>query len=210
MIKTNRKIIMKFQTILLVIAFFSVISGGAQDSNFAPNQLKAEYFQDKNVKHNLEFNDKKGNSFKILNTDSSKGLRIKKNNKWLKHGAYYTYINGKLDSKTIYNYGKKEGSYESYYSSGKIKFQCDYENDKIEGTWKCFYENGTLLKEINYKKGLKEGTRITYYPNGEKNFVTSFSNDLRHGESLQYNNKGKLESKTEYNNGEKLGKTIWY
>jgi antitoxin component YwqK of YwqJK toxin-antitoxin module len=201
---------MKLQLILKLIIVFSVSTSSAQALKFDPNKIKAEYFQDKEVKHKLEFNDKKGNSYKIYNTKYSKGLYIKKNEKWQKHGVHYTYSSGKISSKTTYLYGKKEGKYESYQSNGKVKYKCDYVKDKKDGLWQHFRDDSSIFEEIPYSKGLKEGTRIEYHRNGVKNFVTQYSNGVRDGDNLQYNNKGKLVAKTKYSRGKKLGKTIWY
>jgi antitoxin component YwqK of YwqJK toxin-antitoxin module len=201
---------MKLKLLLLLPALFVVIHVNAQETEFDPNKLKSEYFQDKDVKDGLVFDDKKGNTYKIKNSEYNKGLYIKQGSNWLKHGAFYTYYNGKVNSKTMCKLGKREGLSEKYNSNNGIKRRCNFKNNLKNGVDQFYQDDGVLFEEKTYKNGLAEGTRTEYYSNGQEHFVTLFSNDKRHGESLQYDKNGKLLSKTEYKEGNKIGKTVYY
>jgi antitoxin component YwqK of YwqJK toxin-antitoxin module len=180
-----------------------------QKSDFNPNTLKAEYFNDKSIKNGLIFNDNEGRSYKIKNSEYSKGLYIKKDNSWKKHGVFYFMSSGRVTSKTIYFYGKKHGIHEAYHSNGKIQFQYNYYNNLKEGKWYQYRDNGALIEEKSYKNNLIEGTKISYHSNGTKNFISTYVNGKREGERLQYNDKGKLISISNYKMGNKIGKTQW-
>lgn len=197
-------------TLLIGITLSFTFSAKGQESDFDPNKLKAEYFQDEKVKDGLIFNDNEGNSYRVKNSDYSRGVYIKKDDKWLKHGAFYSISNGRVTSKTTYSYGKKHGPYEAYHSNGKIQFEYSYQNNLKEGKWYQYRDNGTLFEECEYKNGIKEGKQITYHSNEKQQFVSTYVNGNRHGESLQYNDKGKLVARSQYNDGKKIGKTEWY
>ncbi len=201
----------KLSIVLLIgITLSFTYSAKGQESDFNPNELKAEYFQDQKVKDGLIFNDKKGTSYKVKNSDYSRGVYIKKDDKWLKHGAFYSISSGRVTSKTTYNYGEKHGPYESYHSNGKIQFQYSFQKNLKEGKWYQYRDDGTLSEEREYKNGMKEGTQISYHINEKKQFVSTYVNGKRHGESLQYNDEGKLVARSQYNAGKKIGKTQWY
>lgn len=210
---TNKmEIKMKKLSIILLFGItlpFSFSAEG-QESEFDPNELKAEYFQNEEVKDDLLFNDKKGNSYKVNKSDNRRGVYIKKDDEWLKHGAFFNLSEGRVTRKTTYSYGKKHGPYEAYHDNGKIKFQYSYQNDLKEGKWYHYRENGNIYEECEYKNGKKEGTQITYRKNGEKMFVTTYVNDEKHGESLHYNPKGKLVARTQYKAGKQVGEKQWY
>ncbi len=192
-----------------ITIFYSFLVKG-QEADFDPNALKAEYFQDEEVKDGLIINDNQGNSYRIKNSEYSRGLYVYKDDKWLKHGAFYSISSGRVTSKTTYSYGKKHGPYESYYSSGKINFQYSFQNNLKEGKWYQYREDETLFQEFDYRNGLKEGAQITYHSNGRKNFVSTYVLGKKHGESLVYNDQGKLVSRSQYDAGKKIGKTEWY
>lgn len=180
-----------------------------QKDDFDPNKLKAAYFKDKSVKDKLEFNDKKGNRFKVKNSEYSKGLYIKKDGKWLKHGVFYGLSSGRVTSKTIYFYGKRHGLHESYHSNGKTQFQYNYHNGIKEGKWYQYTSKGSLFEEKTYKNGVIEGTKTTYHSNGVQQFISTYVNGKRHGEVQQFNDKGRLVARSQYNMGQKVGKTQW-
>ena len=196
--------------ITIGITLFFTYSVKSQETEFDPNKLKAEYFQDEKIKDGLIFSDKQANTFKIKNSDYSRGVYIKKDDKWLKHGAFYSISSGRVTSKTTYSYGKKHGPYEAYHSNGKLQFQYSFQDNLKEGKWYQYRDNGTLFEEREYKNGMKEGSQITYHSNEKKQFVSTYVNGKRHGESLQYNDEGKLVSRTQYKEGKQIGKTQWY
>lgn len=203
-----KKTVLNFIMILGVLIFSITLH--AQEFDFDPNKLKAEYFNDKGVKDGLVFNDKKGNTFKIKNNDYSRGLYIKHEGKWLKHGVYYEMSSGRVTSKTLFVYGEKNGEYLAYHSNGNLNFRYHFNKGIKEGKWYQYRDDGSPFEEKEFKNGVIEGTKISYHPNGLKEYVSTYVNGKRHGETLGYNKEGKLISGTKYNMGEKVGKTQWY
>ncbi len=93
----------------------------------------------------------------------------KKNDKLVKHGTYKTYHdNEKLNRKTDYKFGQKDGK-EEYYSS-----------------------EGQLLSSDDFKNGLREGTHKNWHPNGKLKEEGQYKNDKMYGEWRRYNDQGKL------------------
>jgi antitoxin component YwqK of YwqJK toxin-antitoxin module len=181
----------------------------AQESIFDPYKIEVEYFSDGGVKDGLIFNDKKGDTYKIKNSDYNKGLYLKYDGKFLKHGVFYSMSNGRVTSKTSYYYGKKHGEHLGYHSNGKIQFQYYYDNGKKNGKWYQYRDDESLFEEKEYKMGVLDGVKITYHSNGIKNFERTYINGLREGDTLQYNDKGKLVGRTKYKMGKRVGKTQW-
>ena len=191
----------------LLLAFICDVQAQEQKVEFDPAKLKAEYFAEKEIKDKLEFSDKKGNQYRIRNSDYSKGLYIKKDDKWLKHGIWFSHSSGRLTSQTTWSFGKREGAYISYHSNGEKNFEYEYKNDVKDGNWFQYNDKGKLVEQKVYKNGILEGPKISYHSNGEKSFTSTYVNGELHGEKLQYNDRGKLVARTKYNMGEKVGKT---
>ncbi|MBC7862532.1 MAG: hypothetical protein IAF38_06110, partial [Bacteroidia bacterium] len=65
-----------------------------------------------------------------------------------RHGTWATFFDtGELWGETSYDNGKKEGKSVVYFKNGKVKYEGFYKNDKQSGTWKFYDEAGTLVKE---------------------------------------------------------------
>ena len=174
--------------IFLIIAgvFLSNNSIQAQKSSFDPYLLEIEFFSDIEVKDGNEFTDTAGNTYKIKNTASSKGLLIKDKGKWKKHGVFFTMTNGRVQSKTNYNRGEKHGY--RYW----------------------LFNDGTVMSEVLYKNNKKEGLETEYYFNRVVKFKRTWVNGQKQGDVLYYNNKAKLVSKSKWVNHKKVGETQWY
>jgi len=181
-----------FRVLTIGIIFFLTFSVKSQKSEFNPNTLKAEYFQSKKIINNAEFQDKKGNSFKICKKSTIQGLYIKKKKEWKKHGVFYKISKGIIKSKTIYSFDIKHGEYESYHSNGEIKKQYTYVNGSEEGKYFEFSEDKSLTKEGIFKNGKKNGTETRYHPNGQIKYICNYVKGLKQGKSYNYNDKGKL------------------
>ncbi|MBL4905999.1 MAG: hypothetical protein COA50_08395 [Flavobacteriaceae bacterium] len=182
----------------------------AQESNFDPFKLKAEYFNDKGVKDKMVFSDKKGNSFKIKKSDFSNGVYIKQGEKWLKHGVWLSTYEGRITEKIVYSFGKKHGVRESYYENGKVQFEDQFVKGVQQGISFQYRADGTKVYECPYVIGKKEGVKIEYERNGSISFKKNYKNGKLQGEYLQYNNDGKLVARTYYELGKQVGKTEWY
>jgi antitoxin component YwqK of YwqJK toxin-antitoxin module len=194
-------------TLLCFILLTSNLNG--QDTSHNPFTLEPEHFNSEKIKDGLEFNDNKGNTYKIKNNKYSKGLLIRDGKKWQRHGVYYSYSSGRLTTKTTYRYGNKDGPYETYHSNGKKQFVCTYKNNMKEGKWYQYTNKGNIFEEVEYKQGKKNGIQITYHSNGKRNFVSTYVDGKRQGEKLQYNEKGKLIARSQFKDGKQIGKTIW-
>ena len=126
---------------LLVILMGFVFIGSAIAEPFDYTKVKPEHY--KNLANKSEFTDKDGQSFKIKNTKSQKGLYIQVSinghNKWKKHGVFYSMrSDGTLYEMVTYSFGEKEGLKESYTSKGIVQFRSYYEDNKKHGSWTQF------------------------------------------------------------------------
>lgn len=195
--------------IIIGISILSIHSVYSQESIFEPFKLKIDYFNNKNAKNGISFSDKKGNAFKIKNSNSSKGLFIKQGKKWIKHGNWYNLYNGRITRKTEYNFGKIHGTREIYHKNGKVQFEDQYVKNIKQGVSFQYREDGTKVYECPYVNGYKDGVKIEYLRNGKILFKKHFKKGKLNGEVIQYNSKGEIVAKTQYKQGKKIGKTIW-
>lgn len=80
---------------------------------------------------------------------------IEMNGKILKniyHGAKITYHrDGTVKSKEFYNYGKKEGNWQQYYSNGKISEEASYKNNLETGKKINYDESGFKVSEKSFE-----------------------------------------------------------
>ena len=68
-----------------------------------------------------------------------------------RHGAWESYFeNGKMNSKTYYLHGIKDGHSIVYYPNGGIHYQGEYKNDEKIGVWKTYNEKGELISEDEF------------------------------------------------------------
>lgn len=200
---------MKRSIVKIICLFFITNHLFSQESSFNPDKLKVEYFTNKTIKDGATFNDKEGKNFKIRNSDYSKGLYIKKDKKWLKHGVWFSMYKGRVTKKEVYSEGKKNGLSESYHKNGKVQFEYNYVNNLKEGMAYQYRADGSKVHQTPYKSNKMEGQRIEYTPKGKISFKKDYKNGLRHGEVLQYTN-GKLVARTQYKEDKKVGKTKFY
>ncbi|MGH1371235.1 MAG: toxin-antitoxin system YwqK family antitoxin [Cellvibrionaceae bacterium] len=186
-------------------------SSGLWSAPFDYTKIKPEHYKD--LKHRSEFVDKDGQSFRIENSEYSKGLYIQvvKNGskKWRKHGVFYSYYKGKMTEMETYSYGKREGLRESYQGKGVINFREYYQNGRRHGSWEQFNSKGKLVAQCNYSNGDKQGKYYSYY-NGKVDFEKDYVDNKLHGEVIQFNSKGKIVARTQYSKGKQVGKTQWY
>ena len=185
-----------------------------QSEEFDPYTLPAEHYNDASIKDKAEFSDKKGNQFRIKNSKYSRGLYIRHDKKWKKHGIFYSLSSGRVTSQTTYHYGEKNGPHLSFHSNGKVSFQYNYFEGKKHGQWYQYRDNGSLVEEKEYKNGLKDGPRTSYFSRkdgqtGPIQFTSTNVKGKTHGEKLQYNEDGKIVARSQYNMGKKIGKTQW-
>lgn len=108
----------------------------------------------------------------------------------LVHGVRTTYYG---DGKTIYskhtfNYGKKQGPANWYYTNGQIFKQTNFEDGERDGLTRVYYKNGTLSARFESERGivlpgLKEydidGQLLTSYPGVEFREIDHLSSNNR-------------------------------
>lgn len=122
-------------------------------------------------------------------------------------------INGTIDTtvgKGSYKNAKKEGIWETYYTTGKLLETYNCINGKIEGEYKAFYNNGDLHINANFKDGKLNGIYEEYdYDRSKKHYIKNrlfyVDGDLRKLEF--YSEYKKLFLVEEYLNGKLHGKT---
>ena len=112
--------------------------------------------------------------------------------------------NGKLQSRTHYKNGLREGLYTYFDFKETMRLEGSYTKDLSEGIWKSYHRNGQLKYEREYQDGILEGSALGYYFDGKKKFVGSYSNNLfTLAEAYQPNG----ERMTEGNSGHWVGYT---
>ena len=114
-------------TMALGISIFSQ----TLQAQFDPFNVKSEYFKDKK-NHDLTKPDKDGNSYRILNSASHKGVQINmgpsKQPKWKYHGIHYFYAAGDKDKMTTFIESDKNGTQITYFENGNIKKEEEFSN----------------------------------------------------------------------------------
>lgn len=109
-----------------------------------------------------------------------------------RHGVRKEYYNGKLETLTTYNNGKKDGKYEDWNTfKNQIKEAGFYKNDEKSGYWKVYDDYGNVDEEGPYVSGKKHG-------------------DWKYYSTNYYSKKHKLLRKGSYQNGKKHGHWYYY
>jgi len=112
-----------------------------------PNQKKYEY---------TLAQDNEGNALHVINRESEKGVLIKNNDgKWVKHGKYYTYYKGILNTMKTYVYNTKDGTEKVWdTSNGYIVYIKEWDNGfmRIE-KW---HSNNVIRSVCEYSKDKKK------------------------------------------------------
>jgi len=194
-----------------MIALLTFVSGFAgAEEGFTPFKLEAKYFEDASVKDKAEF-EHDGKSYRIKNSKYERGLYLKNDGSWVKHGVFYKYLSGKLHQKLVYFHGKLHGEQLSYFTeNGKVRRRREFENGLQHGQWEDRFEkSGTVWHEGTYEKGKKQGAEKVYFSNGQVQFDKTYKDGKMHGTRLQYTDKGKPFGRSHWKMGKQIGKTEW-
>ena len=186
----------KISAALFFIIFCFAATAQTIDNPFTITQ---NTFTELNLKHHSFADDKEGNQYKVINSTIEKGLLIKVNDEWKKHGKYFRYTSGKLTQENSYNSGKKHGKEIRYFSDGQKNWEYEYSEDIKNGPFKIIYQkNGQICQEGTYKNGKKDGEEIYRYETGIKKQVKTYQNGkvIR---AAQYNSEGVKISDNTYN-----------
>jgi len=120
-----------------------------------------------------------------------------------------------LESRGLYDNGRKIGVWTTWYENGHIKSEFTYDGHQLHGPYKIWYNYGILSKTGNYEHGEKHGDTTFYYQNGNISSEGKYVNDKRDGiwKSWYGSNNGKqqLREEAEYNKGQQHGiENTWY
>lgn len=189
----------KIITILCSVFLFATQALANDYSNIEPS-----YFD--KYENNHVFTDDKGHDIRVKNTRLNKGLYIKINGEWLKHGAHYRYRgDGKLLTRITFNKNIKNGSFKQYHPDGSLCFDYNYLNNKRHGVYYQYRDNdykNTVFNKFNYVDGMKQGKAYRYDNLGRISREYNYLNDRRHGEAITYNPEtGEIATTLLYNNG---------
>jgi antitoxin component YwqK of YwqJK toxin-antitoxin module len=126
-------------------------------------------------------------------------------------GVFYrNYENGKLNYKTNWKDGKRDGPYENYYEDGQLNFKANYKDGKLDGLWEKYYEDGQLEWKINYKDGKRDGLKEEYYENGKLHMKENYKADFNDGLFEYYYENGMLKQKVNWKDGKLDGLSETY
>lgn len=181
--------------------------------SFDYSQLQPEHFL--KLKHQSQFIDHAGDTFRIENTVTRRGLYIQQTingqKRWRKHGVFYVFTRtGWLASMTTYAYGLKEGLEQTYNRKGVVKFKAYYQKNYRHGPQTRYNDMGEKISECHFDRGLKQGKQYDYRQ-GKLLYETDYVDGKRHGESLHYDiESGQLYSRKLFRKGKQVGKTQWH
>ena len=117
---------------------------------------------------------------------------------------------GKLDIKTPYKNGVKNGISRYYNNNGTISSTFLYKNDVLEGYSESYNDDGTISNRTSYKNGVLDGISESYFKNGGLNYKINYKNGVRDGISENYRDNGIIWWRTPYKNGVSNGIEEWY
>lgn len=169
-----------------------------------PAGIYRTYYQNGNLKANMNFNPKGNKASAVLYKKNGSKLAIgyfynkQKDSLW-----QYLYNDSIVIAQENYKKGIKNGqqitlSPFSYPNPIEEKF---WKNGKMDSTWTRFYPNGNPKIIAHYKNGSREG-KYTSYSENKKILVTgNYKNNLPEGEWKYWNDSTKTYTKTIYKKG---------
>ena len=101
----------------------------------------------------------------------------------------------------VVNKGVDKVRQEEYFGNGTLKKEGYYQFGNKQGKWNSYYSNGNLKKKENFINDKLDGEMIVWYQNGEKKEKGIFRNGKREGIFLSWKEDGSLHSKKSYVNG---------
>ena len=128
----------------------------------------------------------------------------------------YYFENGKLESISHYEKGKKNGLFESWNIVGVKKSEINFCLDVYSGNFKTWFDNGKPEKNISYgkpiydsiRKAYKEvldGKYETYYNNGNPQQLKNFKQGKEDGALIEYHENYIKANEQNYSEGLKNG-----
>ncbi len=133
-----------------------------------------------------------------------------------------TYKNGYITREEKMNrrdkFGKKQGSWKSFYENGKVHTECRFVDDKLDGYFLEYGQDGNLIKTEKYEYGVlkknvaelvKLDSRNEYYENGKLKSSGTFKEGTAEGVTRFYNEEGKITNSKIYKEGDLIGEGIY-
>jgi len=99
------------------------------------------------------------------------------------------------------NKGVDKVRIEEFFSNGILKKEGYYQFGNKQGKWNSYYSNGNLKKKENFNKDKLDGEMIEWYQNGEKKEKGIFRNGKREGIFFSWKEDGSLYLKQSFVNG---------
>ncbi len=193
--------------LLAVLLLLIPLAVNAQAVVYA--ELKPAYFS--TVEDGATFNDQIDDQqyeFKVVNRSSEKGVKVKVESSWKKHGAYHQFSSGTLKRITRYKLGKKDAKEEIYRSgTGILLKTTDWVDGKKDGIETRYHKNGSKSQEMSYAGHELHGAAHWYDPDGSLSTERHYKNNVQHGLMKHYD-KGRLTHTQMFVN-DKGGKTNW-
>jgi antitoxin component YwqK of YwqJK toxin-antitoxin module len=134
------------------------------------------------------------------------------------HGIKERYkSNGKLESRENYNYGQKEGTWETYYANGNLRETNTYRNNLQIAKSIGYDEDGSKIYDCSYEiikqdsvlKSVKTGIEMRWLKNILV-FETSYKNGKENGIRKTYYPSGKLAQTQQFIDDLLQGESIEY
>lgn len=136
------------------------------------------------------------------------GYRITRyNEKGERHGLSEHFVNGKLDTSTMYKNEVNEGENISYYPNGQKKTLATVVRNSWMGPYFKWDENGNCTDKLNYVNSCPEGLQQLFYANGQLQEEYTCKSGNLHGTRRLWDENGKLTTEEEYDNGNLIVKT---
>lgn len=125
----------------------------------------------------------------------------------------YTYFvnTDHIRSATVYERGKPNGQYRSFYFTGLPLVEKYYVDGVEQGIRTSYSNSGHVLSRVPYVGGIRNGLAYSYYgDSGNLKSAINYKDDQREGLSREYYENGKLSQVAHYHKGELHGKFELY
>ncbi|TAH38980.1 MAG: hypothetical protein EYC69_13745 [Bacteroidetes bacterium] len=120
------------------------------------------------------------------------------------------HLNGKINQKTKFVNGRKDGEIVYFYPNGKKNSISHAAFGKLSGKEQVFHYNGTLAWERYYKNGNNDSLETKYDETGKILIQRHYLDDELEGEYTVYHENGKKLREGNYHKGEREGYFINY
>ena len=118
------------------------------------------------------------------------------------HSTYHYFYKGQLFQVSgSYAGYVLHGPYQRFDTLNNLIEEGTFKYGRKEGTWKTWYQNGQLAASSSYKKGKKNGESNNFNRQGELIRITHYKNGLLNGRFEEYKN-GQLVEKKVYKKGQ--------